>query len=95
MEGIYRLLLSGYTEPVNLGNPSEITILEFAKEIMELVGNPKAHIVYKELPVDDPKVRQPDIGRAKEVLGWEPRVKREEGLEKTLEYFRLIIKKNK
>ena len=91
VEGIFRLLLSGYIQPVNLGNPSEITILDFAKEIMELVGNPEAHIVYKELPVDDPKVRQPDISRAKKVLEWEPKVKREEGLKMTLKYFQKAL----
>ena len=92
VEGIYRLLLGGYTEPVNLGNPSEITILDFAKEIIELVGNPEAHIVYKELPVDDPKIRKPNITRAKHVLGWEPKISREEGLSFTLPYFKNIIK---
>ena len=92
VEGIYRLLLSGYTEPVNLGNPSEITILDFAKEIMELVGNPEAHIIYKELPVDDPKIRKPDIGRAKKVLNWEPKVNRKDGIVYTLQYFKSVLK---
>lgn len=91
VEGIYRLLLSDYHEPVNIGNPDEITILEFASEVLELVNNPAAHVVYKDLPVDDPKVRQPDITRAREVLGWEPRVPRSEGLKKTLDYFRQVV----
>lgn len=94
VEGIYRLLLSDYHEPVNIGNPDEISILEFAEEVLELVGNPAAHLVFKELPKDDPKVRQPDITRAKELLGWEPRVSRKEGLKKTLEYFRSVVTTN-
>lgn len=94
VEGIYRLLLSDYHEPVNIGNPDEISILEFAEEVLELVGNPAAHLVFKDLPKDDPKVRQPDITRAKEVLGWEPRVSRTEGLKKTLEYFRQVVPTN-
>ncbi len=88
VEGIFRLLMSDYHLPVNIGNPDEITIKEFAEEVIRLVGNPRAHIVYKPLPVDDPKVRQPDISRAREILGWEPRVSREEGLKRTLEYFK-------
>lgn len=91
VEGIYRLLLSDCHEPVNIGNPDEITILEFASEVLELVKNPAAHVVFKDLPVDDPKVRQPDITRAKAVLGWEPRVPRSEGLQKTFEYFRQVV----
>ena len=87
VEGIYRLLLSDYHLPVNIGNPSEISILDFAKEIIELVGNPKARIVFRELPEDDPKVRQPDITRARELLGWEPKVPRRIGLKRTFEYF--------
>lgn len=92
VEGIYRLLLSDYDQPVNIGNPSEITILDFAKEVLELVGNPKAHIIYKDLPVDDPKVRQPDITKAQEILGWIPKVDREEGLKRTFEYFKNVVK---
>ena len=88
VEGIYRLLLSGHPHPVNIGNPDEITIREFAEEILELVGNPKAKIVYRELPTDDPKVRQPDITKAREILGWQPTVPRKEGLKTTYEYFR-------
>ncbi len=92
IEGIFRLLMSDYTEPVNIGNPDEITILEFAEEILKLVGNPKAFVDYRPLPEDDPKVRQPDITRAKEVLGWEPKVPRSEGLIKTHEYFKNVVK---
>jgi dTDP-glucose 4,6-dehydratase len=92
VEGIYRLLLSDYVHPVNIGNPAEITILEFAHEILKLVNNPQARIVYKPLPADDPKVRQPDITKAREILGWEPKVGREEGLKATYEYFRKVVK---
>lgn len=87
VEGIYRLLLSDETDPVNIGNPSEITILDFAKEIIELTGS-KSKIVYKDLPQDDPKVRKPDITKARKVLGWEPKIDRAEGLKRTLEYFK-------
>lgn len=92
VEGIYRLLLSDYHLPVNIGNPVEITIHQLAEEILSLVGNPEAKIIYKDLPVDDPKVRQPDISRAKEVLDWEPTISREEGLKKTFEYFKTVVK---
>ncbi len=92
IEGIYRLLMSDCTEPVNIGNPDEITILDFAKEILSLVGNSKAFIDYRPLPEDDPKVRQPDITRAREILGWEPKVLRAEGLVKTFEYFKSVVK---
>ncbi len=92
IEGIYRLLLSDYHLPVNIGNPVEITVHQLAEEILELVGNPKAKIIYKDLPVDDPKVRQPDIRRAKEILNWEPKVERTEGLKKTFEYFKSVVK---
>jgi dTDP-glucose 4,6-dehydratase len=92
VEGIYRLLLSDYHLPVNIGNPSEITIMQFAREIMDLVKNPSAHIIYNPLPMDDPKQRRPDITRAKEILGWEPKVMREEGLLLTLEYFKKVVK---
>jgi len=87
IEGIYRLLFSDEAMPVNIGNPSEISILDFAREIIELTGS-KSKIVHKELPKDDPKVRQPDISRAKEILGWEPQVPRREGLQRTLAYFK-------
>lgn len=92
VEGIYRLLLSDYHMPVNIGNPTEITILDFAKEVIELVGNPKARIIHKDLPVDDPKIRQPDISKAKEILGWEPKIDRAEGLRRTYEYFKGVVK---
>lgn len=91
VDGIYRLLLSDITEPVNIGNPDEITIADFAREILDLVGNPQAGLTHKPLPVDDPKVRQPDISKAKALLGWEPKVSRAEGLQKTLPYFRGVV----
>jgi len=87
IEGIYRLMLSGETDPTNIGNPAEMTVLEFAQKVIELTGS-KSDLVHKGLPVDDPKVRRPDIAKAKRVLGWEPRVPLEEGLSKTIEYFR-------
>jgi len=87
VDGIFKLLLSNETLPVNIGNPNEITIEDFAKEVIRLT-NSKSKIVYKELPIDDPKVRQPDISKAKLILGWEPKVSREEGLRITLEYFK-------
>jgi len=91
VEGIYRLLLSDYSGPVNIGNPSEITIMQFANEILKLVQNPKAHIIYNPLPVDDPKQRRPDITLAQNLLGWEPKVQREEGLIKTYAYFKEVV----
>ena len=90
VEGIYRLLLSDYHKPVNIGNPQEITLLQFAEEVLKLTGS-KSKIVYEPLPQDDPKQRQPDITKAKEILGWEPKVNRHEGLKKTLEYFKQHI----
>ena len=87
IDGIYRLSQSDYHEPVNIGNPTEFTILEFAKLILGLTGS-KSQIVYKPLPVDDPKQRRPDITLAKKLLGWEPQVDLETGLQKTIEYFR-------
>ena len=89
VEGIYRLLMSDYAMPVNIGNPDEISLKAFAEEILELTGN-KVKIVYKPLPVDDPRQRQPDITRAKKLLGWEPRVGRKEGLKITYEYFKSL-----
>jgi dTDP-glucose 4,6-dehydratase len=86
IEGIYRLLVSNANDPVNLGNPHEMTILEFASKIVEITGA-KSDLVFEELPVDDPKVRQPDIGRAKSLFDWEPVVPIEEGLKQTIEYF--------
>ena len=89
VEGIYRLLLSDYVMPVNIGNPNEITLKDFAEEILELTGR-KVKIIYKPLPVDDPKQRQPDITKAKKLLNWEPRMSRSEGLKLTYEYFRSL-----
>lgn len=91
VEGIYRLLLSDYHLPVNIGNPVEVTILDVAREVLKLVDNPKASIVFKGLPKDDPKVRQPNISKAKEILGWEPNVEREAGLKKTYDYFKTVV----
>jgi dTDP-glucose 4,6-dehydratase len=90
VEGIYRLLKADYHEPVNLGNPNEVTILEFAQEILKLADS-KSQIVYKPLPEDDPKVRRPDISRAKKLLGWEPKIDRREGLQRTMKYFRAKV----
>ncbi len=90
VEGIYRLLLSDYTMPVNIGNPSEITLLQFAEEVLKLTGS-KSKIVFEPLPQDDPKQRQPNITKAKQILGWEPKVDRHEGLKRTLEYFKQHI----
>ena len=86
IEGIFLLMMSDYSLPMNIGNPEEITMKGLAEEIVQLTGS-KSTIVYKPLPEDDPKVRQPDISIARQVLQWEPRVKREEGLRKTMEYF--------
>lgn len=91
VEGIYRLLMSDYAYPVNIGNPVEITLKEFAEEVQKLTGT-EAKIVYKELPVDDPKQRKPNITKAKELLGWEPKVSRQEGLKITYEYFKSLPK---
>ncbi len=91
VEGIYRLLLSDYHLPLNIGNPDEITIREFAEEIIKLTGTSQK-IIYKSLPQDDPKQRQPDITRARKILGWEPKISREEGLKLTLEYFKSLPK---
>jgi dTDP-glucose 4,6-dehydratase len=87
IEGIYRLLMSNYHMPVNIGNPDEITIKEFADEIVKLTGS-KSKVIYKPLPKDDPKQRRPDISRAREILGWTPKYSRAEGLQPTLEYFK-------
>jgi dTDP-glucose 4,6-dehydratase len=89
VEGIYRLLLSDYAQPVNIGNPNEISLKDFAEEVLKLTGS-TVKIVYKELPVDDPKQRQPDITKAKTILGWEPKVDRAEGLKKTYDYFKAL-----
>jgi len=89
VEGIYRLLMSDYHLPVNIGNPDEISLKEFAEEILELTGH-KVKIVYKPLPEDDPKQRQPDIPLGKKLLGWEPKISRKEGLKITYEYFKSL-----
>jgi dTDP-glucose 4,6-dehydratase len=91
VEGIYRLLLSDYAHPVNIGNPDEITIGQFAEEIIKLTGT-QQKIIYKPLPQDDPKQRRPDITKAKELLKWEPKVNRAEGLKITYEYFKSLSK---
>ena len=93
VEGIYRLSMSDESEPVNIGNPEEISILDFAKEIIEIT-NSKSDVVFKELPADDPKIRQPDISKAKRVLNWEPKTSRREGLLKTMEYFKEQVSKS-
>jgi len=87
VEGIQRLLKSNYHLPVNLGNPYEMTVLDFAKKVLELTGS-KSSIIFRPLPQDDPQVRQPDISKAKEILDWEPKVLLDEGLIKTIQYFR-------
>ena len=89
VEGIYRLLMSDYHLPVNIGNPDEITINEFAEEIIKLTGT-KSRIIYNELPVNDPMQRRPDISKAKKILGWEPKVSRSEGLALTLQHFQSL-----
>ncbi|MEP2024992.1 NAD-dependent epimerase/dehydratase family protein, partial [Reichenbachiella sp.] len=91
VEGIYRLLLSNCPDPVNIGNPSEITINQFAEEILKLTGS-KSKIAYSPLPEDDPKQRQPNIKKAKEILDWEPQYSRSQGLKPTLEYFMKKVK---
>jgi dTDP-glucose 4,6-dehydratase len=94
VDGIQKLLKANHHLPINIGNPHEMTVLEFAKKIIELTES-KSSIVYKPLPEDDPQVRQPDIAKAKQILGWEPKVKLEEGLVKTVEYFRQRLKEQK
>ena len=91
VEGIYRLLLSDYFEPVNIGNPDEISLKDFAEEIIKLTGDVQK-IIYQPLPTDDPKQRKPDITKAREILGWEPKVSRKEGLKITYEYFKSLPK---
>ena len=90
IDGIYRLSQSNYHEPVNIGNPAEMTVIQFARAILEFTGS-SAPIEHRPLPVDDPKVRQPDISLAKRVLGWEPKVSFNEGIEKTVQYFRSFL----
>lgn len=91
IEGIYRLLMSNYTQPVNIGNPNEISLKDFAEEVLKLTGS-KVKIDYRPLPVDDPRQRRPDITKAKQILGWEPKVDRAEGLKITYEYFASLPK---
>jgi dTDP-glucose 4,6-dehydratase len=93
VDGIYRLLLSDERDPVNLGNPAELSVLEFAKTIQRLTGT-RSEIVFRPLPIDDPRVRQPDIRKALEKLGWEPKVGLEEGLTRTIEFFRTELALN-
>jgi len=90
IDGIYRLSQSNYHEPVNIGNPGEMTVLQFAKAILDKTAS-KSVIDYRPLPVDDPKVRQPDISLAKQLLGWEPKISLDEGIEKTVDYFRAFL----
>ncbi len=92
VEGIHRLLISNESEPVNIGNPDELTMLQLAQEIIELTES-KSRIIYKELPADDPKVRQPNITKAREILKWEPKFDRRTGLKKTIEYFKTKVGK--
>jgi dTDP-glucose 4,6-dehydratase len=92
IDGIFKLAMSDFHEPVNLGNPREMTINQFANEIIRITET-KSAIEYKPLPIDDPRVRQPDIARAKEVLAWEPRVDFEEGIKTTIEYFKESLKR--
>jgi dTDP-glucose 4,6-dehydratase len=87
IDGIFRLAMSDFHEPVNIGNPREMTIKQFAEEIIRITGT-KSGMEYRPLPEDDPKVRQPDITRAKKILGWEPRVNFDEGIRKTIDYFK-------
>ena len=87
IEGIFKLLLSNEVDPINIGNPSEITIKQFAEEVIRLTGS-KSKITYQPLPEDDPKVRQPDISKASKILGWSPKIGREEGLRITIDYFK-------
>jgi len=91
IDGICKLLFSNISDPVNIGNPEEITILDFAKEIIKLTGT-NQKLIYKELPKDDPLQRQPDISKAKTLLNWEPRISRTEGLKITYEYFTSLSK---
>ena len=92
VEGIYRLLMCDYSNPVNIGNPDEVTMLQLAEEIKAMIPESKSKIVFMPLPQDDPQVRQPDITLAKSLLGWEPKVDRKVGLEKTIAYFRQALK---
>lgn len=90
IDGIYKLMMSDYVMPMNIGNPEELSMLQLAQEIIGLT-NSNSKIVYKELPTDDPKIRQPDITKARTILGWEPKIQRTVGLKKTIEYFKMAI----
>ncbi len=90
IDGVYKLMMSDYKEPMNIGNPEEITMLDLANEIIALTGS-MSKIVFKELPVDDPKIRQPDITKAQKILGWQPKVARSEGLKRTMKYFKEVL----
>ena len=92
VEGIFRLFMQGDNDPTNIGNPNEFTVRQLAELVIELTGT-KARIVEKELPVDDPKVRRPDITRAREMLGWEPAIPLREGVTRTIDYFRAVLAK--
>ncbi len=91
MEGIFRLLHSDYHLPVNIGNPAEITVKQLAEEIIEMIGDSTSQLSYHDLPTDDPKVRQPDITKAREILNWEPTIERKDGLQRTLDYFKTVV----
>jgi dTDP-glucose 4,6-dehydratase len=90
VDGIYRLLMSDEVNPTNIGNPNEMTVLQFAEEIKRLTGT-KAPIEFRALPEDDPKIRRPDITKAKKLFGWEPKVPLEVGLKRTIDYFRTVL----
>ena len=92
VDGIFRLMMSDHSDPVNVGNPRELTVLDFALKIKELTRS-ASPIVHKPLPVDDPKVRQPNIDKARKLLGWEPKMSLEEGLQRTIDYFATLIQK--
>ena len=89
IDGIHKLLKSDYSKPINLGNPDEISLLDFANEIIKIT-NSKSSISFKDLPIDDPKKRKPDISKAKEILNWYPKIKREEGLKHTFHYYKKL-----
>ncbi len=93
VDGVFRLLMSNEVYPVNIGNPDEVSLKQFAEEVIELCDS-DSKVIYKELPQDDPKVRRPDISRAREILGWQPKISRQEGLKRTLEYFKKVLKQN-
>jgi len=87
VEGLFRLLMSDLNEPVNIGNPSELTILQFSEAVIKLTGS-KSEIIYEPLPIDDPKTRRPDITKAKKLLKWEPKISLEDGLSDTIDFFK-------